>query len=515
MEDFLYQFFINPFVSLGTGLAQAGTGSTSWIEDVVSALDSFVWGPIMILLLLGTHVFMTFRTGFIQRKLFKGIKLSVTKDEGSGDVSPFQALTTSLAATIGTGNIIGVATALIAGGPGALLWMWLTGVFGIATKYSETLIAVKYRVKDHNGNMLGGAMYALQRGFKKKKLGKVLAVLFALFAAIASFGIGAAVQANSLSGAIVSVAGDVSIATETFSVFGLFETSPLQVIVGVLVVIFVAVVILGGIKSISRVCEKLIPFMTIFYVVSCLVIIGMNAPFVGEAIAVIVTCAFTPQAAFGGAVGTSIMIALQMGCARGLFSNESGLGSSPLVASAAVTRNPARQALISMTGTFWDTVIVCALTGLALVSSIIGNPDIANTFVNGGFTGASASLVTTVFAQIPYVGSIVLCIGLVLFAYSTMLGWSYYGNRCITYLFGKNAIKPYQIIFIFICFLGAIGVSGFVWDISDMTNALMAIPNLIAILGLSALIARETKYYVYKGNLDVVDETPIPVEEAK
>ncbi len=515
MEDFLYQFFVNPFVSLGSGLAAAGSDGGSWIEDVVSALDSFVWGPVMILLLLGTHVFMTFRTGFIQRKLFKGIKLSVTKDEGAGDVSPFQALTTSLAATIGTGNIVGVATALIAGGPGALLWMWLTGVFGIATKYSETLIAVKYRVKDHNGNMLGGAMYALQRGFKRKKLGKVLAVLFALFAAIASFGIGAAVQANSLSGAIVSVAGDASIATETFSVFGLFETSPLQVIVGLLVVLFVAVVILGGIKSISRVCEKLIPFMTIFYVVSCLVIIVMNGAFILEALEVIVVCAFTPQAAFGGAVGTSIMIALQMGCARGLFSNEAGLGSSPLVASAAVTRNPARQALISMTGTFWDTVVVCALTGLALTTSILGNPDIASTFVEGGFVGASAALVTTVFAQIPVVGSVVLCIGLVLFTYSTMLGWSYYGNRCITYLFGKNAIRPYQILFIFICFLGAIGVSGFVWDISDMTNALMAIPNLIAVLGLSSLIAHETKHYIHQNNLDEVDNTPIPIEEAK
>lgn len=515
MEDFLYQFFVNPFVSLGSGLAEAGSGSASWIEDVVSTLDGFVWGPVMILLLLGTHVFMTFRTRFIQRKLIKGIKLSVSKDEGSGDVSPFQALTTSLAATIGTGNIIGVATALIAGGPGALLWMWLTGVFGIATKYSETLIAVKYRVKDHNGNMLGGAMYALQRGFKKKKLGKVLAVLFALFAAIASFGIGAAVQANSLSEAIVSVAGDVSIATDTFSVFGLFETSLLQVIVGLLVVLFVAIVILGGIKSISRVCEKLIPFMTIFYVVSCLILIIMNAPFLGEALVLIATCAFTPQAAFGGAVGTSVMIALQMGCARGLFSNESGLGSSPLVASAAVTRNPARQALISMTGTFWDTVIVCALTGLALVSSILANPEIAVTFVDGGFVGASAALVTTVFAQIPVVGPFVLCVGLVLFAYSTMLGWSYYGNRCITYLFGKNAIRPYQIVFIFICFLGAIGVSGFVWDISDMTNALIAIPNLIAVLGLSALIARETKHYVYDDNLDEIDETPIPIEETK
>lgn len=515
MEEFLNQFFIAPFLQLGAGFASAGTGDASWIEDIVATIDGFVWGPIMIMLLLGTHIFMTFRTRCIQRKIPLGIKMSVSKDEGTGDVSPFAALTTSLAATIGTGNIIGVGTALIAGGPGAIFWMWITGVFGIATKYSETLIAVKYRVKDHNGNMLGGAMYALQRGFKHKTLGKVLGVLFALFAAIASFGIGAAVQANSLSGAIASVAGDINIAEMNIDVFGLFYTSPLQIVVGVILVILIAVVIMGGIKVISNVCERLIPAMTIFYVLSCLVLIVINGQFFIDAIVLIATCAFTPQAAFGGAVGSSVMIALQLGCARGLFSNESGLGSSPLVASSAITRNPARQALISMTGTFWDTVVVCALTGIALVSSILASPEIAATFNQGGFLGATANLVTACFAQIPVVGPIVLCIGLVLFAYSTMVGWSYYGNRCITYLFGKHAILPYQIVFLVICFLGAIGLQGFVWDISDITNALMAIPNLIAVLGLSVLIARETKHYVWENNLDEVDETPIPIEESK
>lgn len=515
MEEFLYQFFVEPFAQLGTGLAAAGTGELSWFDDVVATLDTFVWGPIMILLLLGTHVFMTFRTGIIQRRLIQGIKLSVTKDpDAEGDVSPFQALTTSLAATIGTGNIVGVGTALVAGGPGALFWMWITGVFGIATKYSETFIALKYRVKDHNGNMLGGAMYALERGFKRKKLGKVLAVLFALFAAIASFGIGAGVQANSLSGAVMAVAGDTSFATETVVLLGM-ETSALQITVGLLVMFFVAIVILGGIQVISKVCEKLIPFMTVFYVLGCLIIICMNGQFLLEALSLIVVCAFTPQAAFGGAVGTSIMIALQMGCARGLFSNESGLGSSPLVASAAQTRNPARQALISMTGTFWDTVIVCALTGLALVTSILGNPEIAEIFVSGGFLSNAAALVTMCFDQIPVVGPFILCVGLIMFTYSTMLGWSYYGNRCVAYLFGKRVIPLYQVVFIFICFLGAIGLSGTVWNLSDMTNALMAIPNLIAVLGLSALIARETKHYVWDNNLDEVDNTPIPIEYSK
>lgn len=508
MEEFLYDFFVNPFVSLGDGL-----GAATGIADVVSSIDGFVWGPIMITLLLGTHVFMTFRTGIIQRKLGKGIKLSVSKDDGAGDVSPFQALTTSLAATIGTGNIIGVGTALIAGGPGALFWMWITGVFGIATKYSETLIALKFRVKDHNGNMLGGAMYALERGFKHKNLGKVLGILFALFAAIASMGIGAAVQTNSLSGAIVSLSGDSSLAAPTVNILGL-ETSWLQIIVGVIVTVLIAVVILGGIKSISQVCEKLIPIMTVFYIICCIALIAINGAYLFDALAMIVTCAFNPQAAFGGALGGTITMALQYGCARGLFSNESGLGSSPLVASAAITKNPAKQALISMTGTFWDTVIVCALTALALMTSILADPTIQELYVTGGFA-ASAELVTACFNRIPLIGSLVVCVGLVLFAYSTNLGWSYYGNRCITYLFGKKAIRPYQIIFLFICFLGAIGVSGFVWDISDITNALMAIPNLIAVLGLSALIARETKHYVWDNNIEEVDETPIPIEEAK
>lgn len=357
-------------------------------------------------------------------------------------------------------------------------------------------------------------MYALQRGFKNKTLGKVLGILFALFAAIVSLGIGAAVQTNSLSGAITSVAGDAPIATQTFSVFGLFDTTWLQVIVGVTVTALVAIVILGGIKVISRVCEKLIPFMTVFYIISCIALIALNGAYLRDALVLIVVSAFNPAAAFGGALGTTVTMALQFGCARGLFSSESGLGSSPMVASAAKAKNPAKQALISMSGTFWDTVVVCALTALALVTSILADPAIMELYVTGGFA-SSAELVTASFDRIPVVGSFVLCIGLVLFAYSTSLGWSYYGNRCITYLFGKNAIRPYQIVFLINCFLGAVGVSGFVWNISDITNALMAIPNMIAVLGLSALIAHETKHYVWQNNLEEVDETPLPLEETK
>lgn len=292
-------------------------------------------------------------------------------------------------------------------------------------------------------------------------------------------------------------------------------TSPLQIIVGIILVVLIAVVIVGGIKVISRVCEKLIPAMTIFYVLACLVLIIINGQYFLDAIGLIVVCAFTPQAAFGGAVGTSIMIALQLGCARGLFSNESGLGSSPLVASSAITRNPARQALVSMTGTFWDTVVVCALTGIALVSSILASPEIAASFNDGSFLGATATLVTACFAQIPVVGPMVLCIA---WCSSRIQRWLAGRTTVIVVsptCSAKHAIRPYQIVFLVICFLGAIGLQGFVWDISDITNALMAIPNLIAVLGLSALIARETKHYVWNKHLDEVDTTPIPIEESK
>ncbi|MDO5334741.1 MAG: sodium:alanine symporter family protein [Coriobacteriia bacterium] len=479
----------------------------------VDAVDSFVWGWALIWLLLGTHLFMTIRTGFIQRKIPTAIKLSVSKNDpyAEGDISQFGALTTALAATIGTGNIVGVATGLLCGGPGAIFWMWITGVFGIATKYSETYISMKYRVKDANGRMIGGAMYALERGFKHKGLGKVLAVLFALFTAIASFGIGASVQSNSLAGAITSttlVPGAADIPT-----WG----------IGLVVTALVAIVIVGGLKSVSKVCERLVPVMAIFYVVCCLVIIGMNGQYLGEAIMTIVTCAFTGQAAFGGAVGSGIMLALQYGFKRGLFSNESGLGSAPLVAASAISKNPARQALVSMSGTFWDTVIICAITGLMLVTSILGNPDLANIYNNtmlfnndmsydstlGVFSGGAA-LATACFESIPFFGPLVLAVGLLTFTYSTMLGWSQYGDRAVTYLFGTKGIRPYQILFLVFVFWGCIGGGDLVWNCSDISNALMAVPNCIAVLGLSAVIAKETKYWVHEGRLEEEDDTEIP-----
>lgn len=467
------------------------------IAEIITTIDDFVWGPAIITLLVGAHVFLTFRTGIIQRKLPMAIRLSVKKDPNApGDVSQFGALTTALSATIGTGNIVGVATAILAGGPGAVLWMWLIGVFGIATKYAETFIAVKYRVKDHKGNMLGGAMYAWRRHFEKDGRtpwwAALAAILFALFAAIASFGIGAAVQA--------SAAADVI--TTSFPIVPSWA-------VGAVIVVVISLVIFGGVRAIARVCEILIPFMAVFYVIGCIIVIFLNWGFVWPAIQLICVSAFSPEAAFGGAVGGGLAAALRFGAARGLFSNESGLGSAPIVASAAITRNPARQALVSMTGTFWDTVIICLLTGIVLTSTLIGHPELQAGLAAGDISTGGA-LAHAAFNAIPFVGKWILVVGLSLFAVSTTLGWAYYGNRCVAFLLGKHAILPYHILYVVVTFLGAIGIGGLVWNISDITNALMAVPNIIGVLLLSGMIARETKHYVYDNNIDETDTTPIP-----
>lgn len=468
------------------------------VTDFINELDSLVWGVPMLVILLGAHIFLTFRTKFIQRKLGTGIKLSVTKDPNSpGDISQFGALCTALSATIGTGNIVGVGTAILAGGPGAVFWMWLTGVFGIATKYAETFISVKYRVKDHNGNMLGGAMYAWERGFKREDgttpwWAKTGAILFALFATIASFGIGAAVQSEAMTEVVTTN----------------IEGVPTW-ICGIVIVILISLVVFGGVKMISRVCEKVVPFMAIAYVLCSIIILCMNWQWIIPAFEAIIVGAFDPQAVFGGALGSTLMIALQFGCARGLFSNESGLGSAPIAAAAASTRNPARQALVSMTGTFWDTVVICLFTGLVLVSTMLANGDIV-TGITAETITKGAQLTSAAFAEIPFIGTPVLVLGMILFAYTTILGWSYYGNRCITYLFGKRSIIPYQIVYVIVAFLGAVGVGELVWTISDITNALMAVPNIICVLLLSGLIAHETKHYVYDHNLDEVDTDEIP-----
>ena len=454
------------------------------ISAIINDIDKFVWDWWMIILLLGTHVFLTIRTGFIQRKtISKGIKLSVVKDpDAEGEVSQFGALSTALASTIGTGNIIGVGTAVAMGGPGAVLWCWLTGVFGIATKYGESLIAVKYRVKTEDGRMQGGAMYALERGLNMKWLG----VIFAVFAGFAAFGIGCATQVNAIA----------TVCNENLHI-------P-KWIVGLVIAVLTAIVIFGGIKSIARVCERLVPFMAVFYVIGCIIILCINYDFIIPAIATIFRLAFTPGAAAGGLVGGGIKLAIQYGVARGLFSNESGMGSAPIAAAAAQTRNPVRQALVSSTGTFWDTVVVCLMTGLVLVTTIMKNPTInANEIDNGGV------LTSMAFAQIPYLGPVILVIGIISFAYSTILGWAYYGERSVEYFAGKKGLIPYRVVYILVAAVAPVLALDLVWTVADILNALMAIPNLVAVLLLSPIIASETKKYI--NNLDAKDDTPIPV----
>ena len=447
------------------------------LNNYFSDISTFLWGWPMMILLLGTHLFLTIRLKFPQRKIFTAIKLSVTRDPGAtGDVSQFGSLATALAATIGTGNIIGVATAVSLGGPGAVLWCWLTGVFGIATKYSEGLLAIKYRVKTNDGRMLGGPMYALERG-----LGwKWLAILFAAFTALASFGIGSTVQANAMS-------------VMTFESYGVPQWLTGLVVCGLL-----SAVVFGGVKSIARVCGFLVPFMALFYVIGCIVILFINSSFVLPAIKLIFQSAFSPEAAGGGFVGSGVMLAARYGIARGLFSNESGLGSSPIVAAAAQTRNPVRQALVSSSGTFWDTVVICAMTGLVIVSSILAYPDIDYTH--------GATLTKMAFSKIPYLGTPMLAFGVLTFAFSTAVGWCYYGEKAVEYLSGKKLMLTYRIIYILSVFFGSIINLTLVWNIADCMNALMAIPNLLSLLFLSGVLVSETKKYLWGGKLDEYSE---------
>lgn len=443
------------------------------ISSFLADLSGWLWDWPMIVMLLGTHLFLTFRLGVPQRKIFTAIKLSLSKDKGaSGDISQFGALATSLAATIGTGNIIGVATAVSLGGPGAVFWCWITGVLGIATKYGEGLLAIKYRVKTSSGEMLGGPMYALERGLGMKWL----AVLFCVFTAIAAFGIGNTVQANSIS----------LLMNESFGI------SPY--LTGGVMCVLVALVVFFGVRGIAVVCMGLVPFMAIFYVAGCLFILCLNHNYLWESFRLIIDSAFSARSAGGGFAGATVMMAARYGIARGLFSNESGLGSAPIVAAAAQTRNPVRQALVSSTGTFWDTVVVCGLTGLVLVSSILAFPDIDSS--QGG------ALTKAAFSKISVVGTIVLTVGILTFAFSTILGWSYYAERAIEYLGGKRLIKYYRVIWIGAIYAGSVLNLAVVWNLADSMNALMAIPNLLSLLLLSGVIASDTRKYLWNNRLD-------------
>ena len=435
------------------------------LEIFLNTVSNAVWGPPTLILLFGTHLFLTFRLKGIQRYLGKAIRLSFEKSsEGEGDVSHFGALITALAATIGTGNIVGVATAVAAGGPGAVFWMWLTGVLGISTKYAEAVLSVKYRVRKENGLMAGGPMYVLEKGMNAKWLG----VLFAGFTAIAAFGIGNMVQSNSISAMV----------KETFHI------APW--VTGLVLTVLTALVIVGGIKSIASACERLVPFMAVFYVAGCLILLIMKIDTIPQTFMLILKSAFTGHAALGGFLGAGIKEAIRFGIARGLFSNESGLGSAPIVAAAAQTKNPVRQALVSSTGTFWDTVVVCAFTGLVIVNS-------------GEWTQGlnGASLTKAAFQDFPVAGPLILTGGLLTFVFSTILGWSYYGEKAAEYLFGEKAIPVYRWLWVFAVMAGSVASLPMVWTFADIANALMAFPNLISLIVLSGVVVEETRRYLW------------------
>ena len=436
--------------------------------EILNEIDAFVWGPPLLVLLVGTGILLTFRLKLLQVfKLPQALGLIFSaKNDGSGDVNSFKALCTALAATVGTGNIVGVATAIKAGGPGALFWMWMAAFFGMATKYSECLLAVKYRTVDANGNISGGPMYYIENGLGKKY--KPLAVMFAVFGVLcAYFGIGTFAQVNSIV-EITQISAGIPV-----------------VYTGIALTVVVAAVTIGGLKSIATVAAKVVPAMALLYFLTTVGIMIVFADQVPAAIATVLNSAFTPTAAQGGFLGATVMLAMRSGVARGVFSNESGLGSAPIVAAAAKTKWAAEQGLISMTGTFIDTIIICTLTGLSLV-------------VSGVWCGPlnGAAMTESAFTMaFPAFGSILLLVGLVLFAFTTILGWNYYGERCVEYLMGVKAILPYRIIFICLIACGPFLKLEEIWVLADIVNGLMAIPNLIALIALSSVVVAETKAY--------------------
>lgn len=440
--------------------------------DFFTKIDDFVWGPPLLVLLVGTGIYLTIRLGLLQvLRLPKAFKLIFAEDKGEGDISSFAALATALAATVGTGNIVGVATAIGTGGPGALFWMWMAACFGMATKYAEGLLAIKYRTKDDNGQVSGGPMYYIINGItgRLKVIAKPLAYFFALAGIlVALLGIGTFSQVNSITGSLQNS----------------FNWSPK--VVSIIIAIFVAIIVFGGIQSISKVSEKIVPFMAGLYILAALSVIAINYQNLVPTIVAIFKSAFTPTAAVGGFTGATVMQAIRLGVARGVFSNESGLGSAPIAAAAAKTHEPVEQGLISMTGTFIDTIIICTVTGLSIL--ITGQWSVK------GLEGAAVtqSAFSSVFGNI---GSLVLTLSLALFAFTTILGWSYYGERCVEFVFGTKGITIYRCIFVFMVALGGYLQLQVIWKIADIVNGLMALPNLIALLVLSPIIIKETKSY--------------------
>ncbi|MFR8106388.1 alanine/glycine:cation symporter family protein [Eubacterium sp.] len=455
----------------------------NWISDTLVKVDDFVWGPVMLVLLVGTGIFLTIRLKFRPwRNLGFAIKSTLSKEarttkRGEGDVSPFSALTTALAATIGTGNIVGVATAMVSGGPGALVWMWISACFGLTSKFSECMLAIKYREVNEKGEMSGGPMYTMKKGFKNKKIGAFLGMLFAVFAVIASFGIGNMTQANSISESLKS----------TFN----FD----EKIVGVVLTVLALVIIVGGIKTISKVSSVVVPLMAIFYIIAGLIVVVMNIQNLPSGIVMIFKMAFSSQAVAGGGAGVitaGVMNAMRYGVARGVFSNEAGMGSAAITASAATTDDPVRQGYINMTGTFWDTIVVCTITGLCIASS-----GVLGTVGDDGKLVQGAALTILAFkSALGEVGAILVTIGIALFAFSTILGWEYHGEKAFEYIFGTHKYKmANRIIFSLVVFVGATTTLQVVWNFSDIANALMAIPNLICLLVMSKVIAKEVERF--------------------
>jgi AGCS family alanine or glycine:cation symporter len=439
------------------------------IQSFLTSISDFIWGPPLLILLVGTGIYLTIILRGVQfRKLFHSLWLALIKrkEEGDnpGDISHFQALMTALAATVGTGNIAGVATAIAIGGPGALFWMWITGLFGMATKYAEAVLAVKFRVVDEKGQMSGGPMYYISKGLKLKWLG----ALFAIFASVAAFGIGNMVQSNSVADAV----------NHSFSI-------PVEY-TGIVLAVLTGLVILGGIKSIGKVTQVLVPTMVVFYMLAALVVVIIHIGEVPNVISHVLIEAFTPTAASGGFAGATVMLTIRMGVARGVFSNESGLGSAPIAAAAAQTKHPVTQALVSMTQTFIDTIVVCSFTGFAILVSGV---------METGATGVPLTSLAFETALPGEWGGIVISLGIIFFAYSTILGWSYYGEKSIEYLLGIKAVVPYRVLFVLAVFVGAVVKLDLVWTFADIMNGLMALPNLIGLLGLGGIVAAETRNY--------------------
>ncbi len=458
------------------------------IIQINSAINSFVWGPVMLVLLVGTGLYLSIATGFLQfRKFGYAMKNTIGKvfhkaEAGHGEITPFQAVTTALAATVGTGNIAGVTGAIVLGGPGAVFWMWISALVGMCTKYAEVLLAVKYRERNENGEWVGGPMYYIKNGLGKRF--KWLGTIFAVLGAIAAFGIGNISQINSIADSVNQVA-------QAFNPAAVDAKNTIALVTGIIIAIFVGLVVIGGVKRIGQVTEKLVPFMAIIYIVCAVIVVIAHAGAIPAVFGTIFKGAFNPSAVVGGAAGITIRLAMTKGVGRGVFSNEAGLGSAPIAHASTSERDPVKQGLYGIFEVFMDTIVICTLTSLVVLCSGVAEGH----WGEGALAGATTTIAgfSTVFGQ--KFGATLLAIGLLLFATSTILGWSLYGTRCIEYLFGHKAVKPYQLLFVIVIVLGAVADLTLVWDISDTLNGLMAIPNLIGLLLLSPVVIKVTRDY--------------------